>query len=144
LSTLLFADDQIIIADTEVNLQKTAHKLNRPITEYDLTITVQKTKSMAFKGRDPVRTKTVRQQNDRTSKIYERELDIDNRLNNYLKITRILYNLFSVSFSTCPFSANYNVQSVMVTQLNSQADRREHVLKCVFMLSKMLLMRKSV
>jgi hypothetical protein len=29
------------------------------MTEYDLTISVQKTKSMAFKGRDPVRTKIV-------------------------------------------------------------------------------------
>jgi len=49
LSTLLFADDQIIIANTENNLQKAAYKLNRAITEYSLTISVQKTKSMAFK-----------------------------------------------------------------------------------------------
>jgi hypothetical protein len=58
LSTLLFADDQVIIADTE-NLQKAAHKLDRLTTEYDLTISVQKTKSIAFKGRDPVRTKIL-------------------------------------------------------------------------------------
>jgi len=32
-------------------------KLNPIITEYGLTIPAQKTKSMAFKGRDPVRTK---------------------------------------------------------------------------------------
>jgi hypothetical protein len=36
-----------------------AHKLNQIITEYGLTISVQKTKSMAFRGRDPVRTKIV-------------------------------------------------------------------------------------
>jgi hypothetical protein len=59
LSKLLFADEQVIIADTGDNLQKAAHKLNRLITEYGLTISVQKTKSMAFKGRDPVRTKIV-------------------------------------------------------------------------------------
>ena len=53
LSTLLFADDQVIIADTDDNLQKAAYKLNQIITEYGLTISVQKTKSMAFKGRDP-------------------------------------------------------------------------------------------
>jgi len=29
------------------------------ITEYGLTVTVQKTKLMAFKGRDPVRTEIV-------------------------------------------------------------------------------------
>ena len=59
LSTMLFADEQVIIADTEDNLQKAVYKLNQIITEYGLTISVQKTKSMAFKGRDPVRTKNV-------------------------------------------------------------------------------------
>jgi len=59
LSTLLFADDQVIITDREDNLQRAAHKLNKIITEYGLTISVQKTKSMAFRGRDPVRTKIV-------------------------------------------------------------------------------------
>ena len=56
---LLFADDQVITADTEDNLQKAAHKLNQIITEYGLTVFVQKTKSMAFRGRDPVRIKIV-------------------------------------------------------------------------------------
>jgi hypothetical protein len=56
---MLFADDKVIIADTEDNLQKAEHKLNQIITEYGLTISVQKTKSMAFKGRDPLRIKTV-------------------------------------------------------------------------------------
>jgi hypothetical protein len=37
-----------MIADTEDNLQKSAYKLNRLITEYGLTVSVQKTKSMAF------------------------------------------------------------------------------------------------
>jgi len=58
-STLLFADDQVVIADTEDNPQKAEHKLNQIITEYDLAISLQKTKSMTFKGRDPVRTKFV-------------------------------------------------------------------------------------
>jgi hypothetical protein len=40
-------------------LFKAAHKLNQIITEFGLTISVQKTKSMAFRGRDPVRTKIV-------------------------------------------------------------------------------------
>jgi len=50
LSTLLFAHDQVIIADTEENLQKAAHKLNQITTECDLTISAQKIKSMAFKA----------------------------------------------------------------------------------------------
>jgi len=48
LSLLLFADDQVIVTDTEDNLQKIAHKLNQLITEYGLTIPVQKTQSMTF------------------------------------------------------------------------------------------------
>jgi hypothetical protein len=34
----LFADEKVIIAETEDNLQKTAHKLNRIIIEYGLNI----------------------------------------------------------------------------------------------------------
>jgi len=104
LSTLLFADDQVIIADRQDNLQRPAHKLNQIITEYGLTISVQKTKSMAFRGRDPVGTKIVID-NKIIGKVnsfsylgnmisYEKELDIDNKLHNYLKITGILNNDF--------------------------------------------------
>jgi hypothetical protein len=52
---LLFANDQVIISNRKDNLQKAAYKL----TEHGLTITAQKTKLMAFKGRDPVRSKIV-------------------------------------------------------------------------------------
>jgi hypothetical protein len=41
LSTLLFGDDQVIIADREDNLQRAAHKLNQIITEYGLTISTK-------------------------------------------------------------------------------------------------------
>ena len=56
---LLFVDEQLIIGNTEYTLQKAAYKLNQIITEYGLIIAVQKTESMAFKGRDPVWTKIV-------------------------------------------------------------------------------------
>ena len=104
LPTLLFADDQVIIADTEDNVQKAAHKPNQIITEYGLTISVRKTKWMAFKGRDPVRTKIVIDNKiieqvkmfncleDMIS--YGKQLDIDNKLHNYLKITGIINNVF--------------------------------------------------
>ena len=57
---------------------------------------------MAFKGRDPVRTKIVRDNrileqvnlfNYLGNIYYEGELDIDNKLNNFLKITGILNNV---------------------------------------------------
>ena len=56
------------------------------------------------KGRDPVRTKIIIQ-NKITEQVkmfsylgnmisYEKELDIDNKLHNYLKITGIINNVF--------------------------------------------------
>ena len=78
--------------------------INQIIAEFSLTMSIQKTKSVAFKGRDPVRTKTVID-----NKIIEqvnsfnylgnvisceKELDIENKLHNYLKITGIINNVF--------------------------------------------------
>ena len=59
---------------------------------------------MALKGRDPIRTKIVID-NKIIEQVnmfnylgnmiyYEKELDIDNELHNYLKITGILNNVF--------------------------------------------------
>ena len=55
---------------------------------------------MAFKGRDPVRTKTVIRDNEIIEQVklfnclgnisYEGEVDIDNKLNNFLKIISIM------------------------------------------------------
>ena len=83
---------------------KAAYKLNQIITKYVLTISAPKTKSMVFKRRDPVRTKIVID-NKITEKVnsfnylgnvisYEKELDIDNKLHNYLKITCIISIVF--------------------------------------------------
>jgi hypothetical protein len=55
LNIVLFADDQVIIADNEENLQKATHKLIKIIKEYNLTISTKKTKVMAFTGKHPVR-----------------------------------------------------------------------------------------
>jgi len=63
-----------------------------------------KTKWMAFKGRDAVRTKIVIN-NKMIEQVnlfnclgnvisYEGELDVDNKLNNFLKITGILNSVF--------------------------------------------------
>jgi hypothetical protein len=42
-----------------MNLLEPPHPNAEILAEYGLTISVQKIKSMAFKGRDPVRTKIV-------------------------------------------------------------------------------------
>ena len=100
---LLFADDQIIISITEVYSQKDEYKLNQIITEHGLTISTE-TKLMEFKRRDPVRRKIlidnkilegVNYFNHLGNLIsYEKEVDIDNKLNNYLKLTGFINNKF--------------------------------------------------
>jgi hypothetical protein len=48
-----------ITSNTKDNLQKAANKLNQIITEYDLIISAQRSKSMAFTGRYPITSKIV-------------------------------------------------------------------------------------
>ena len=56
-NTLLFADDQVIIQDSEDKLQKFAYILNQMSKDYNLKISTDKTKIMAFKGKHSVGSK---------------------------------------------------------------------------------------
>jgi len=51
LNTLLFADDQVITQDSEDKLQKSVYILNQMSKDYNLKISMDKTKIMAFKGK---------------------------------------------------------------------------------------------
>jgi hypothetical protein len=57
MDTVLFADDQVLIAKSESDLQYSVHNLNKIAAKYSLEINIEKTKVMAFKGREPVRSK---------------------------------------------------------------------------------------
>jgi hypothetical protein len=52
-------DDQVTEVDSEDALQISIHKLETITTKYGLKISKSKTKTMAFKGRNPVRRKIV-------------------------------------------------------------------------------------
>jgi len=59
-NTLLFADDQFIISDTEDNLQKAVYLLHNICKEYNLEIAKKKKKKkkvFGFVGTDHLRTK---------------------------------------------------------------------------------------
>jgi hypothetical protein len=58
-NTLLFAGDQILIAKSETLLQKLVHKLENIISKYGLRISTNKTNTIAFRGRDHIRSKIV-------------------------------------------------------------------------------------
>jgi beta-xylosidase len=49
-NTILYADDQILMATSEDDLQIMAHKLNLIARKYEMTISSTKTKSMAMWG----------------------------------------------------------------------------------------------
>ena len=55
--TILFADDQAIIASSENELQTAVHKLNTIIEKYNMKISTNKTKVIAFRGKDNIRSK---------------------------------------------------------------------------------------
>ena len=58
-TTLLFADDQFIISDTEDNLQKAVYLLYNISKECNLEIATKKTKIFGFVGTDHLRTKII-------------------------------------------------------------------------------------
>ena len=58
-NTLLFADDQFIISDTEENLQKAVYLLYNMSKEYNLETATKKTKVFGFVGTDHLRTKII-------------------------------------------------------------------------------------
>jgi len=58
-NTLLFADEQFIISDTEDNLQKTVYLLYNISKEYTLEIATKKTKVFGFVGTDHLRKKLL-------------------------------------------------------------------------------------
>jgi hypothetical protein len=58
-NTLLFADDQLIIADTDDNLQRAVYLLYGISKEYNLEIATRKTKVFGFAGTDHLRAKII-------------------------------------------------------------------------------------
>jgi len=57
LNTLLFADDQVTIQDCEDKLQKYVCLSNQMSKDYNLKMSTEKTKIVAFKGKHLVRSK---------------------------------------------------------------------------------------
>ena len=58
-NTLLFADDQFIISDTENNFQRAVYSLYNISKVYNLEIATKKTKVFGFVGTDHLRTKII-------------------------------------------------------------------------------------
>lgn len=59
INNMLFADDQIIMQENEQDLQHSIHLLQKISKEYDLKISINKTKVMAWYGKHPMRIKII-------------------------------------------------------------------------------------
>jgi hypothetical protein len=53
INTLLFSGDQVILANSEDNLQRAIHRLNVISKDYNMRVSKDKTKDLALRGKDP-------------------------------------------------------------------------------------------
>jgi predicted DNA-binding protein YlxM (UPF0122 family) len=59
LNTILFTDDQVVLADSEDNLQRAVYKLSNIANKYNLKMSAKKTKVLAFVGMNSLRAKIM-------------------------------------------------------------------------------------
>jgi len=59
INNLLFADDQVILADSEDNLQRGVFTLQNKVKKNGMEISPEKFQMMSFLGQDPVRSETI-------------------------------------------------------------------------------------
>jgi hypothetical protein len=59
INTMLSADDQVILQESESDLQMSVYKLHQLYSEYNMKISLTKTKTLAFHVKQSVRTKTI-------------------------------------------------------------------------------------
>jgi hypothetical protein len=100
IKTLVFADDQVITAEYETLLQKSIHTLESITSKRGLTISTSKTKTMAFRGTQPIRSKVIinniiaEQINTYNylgySLPHKKQKDVPNKLSKFLQSTGIV------------------------------------------------------
>jgi len=101
-------------------LRKAAYKLNEIKTVHGLTTSVEKTRLKARKGREPVRSK-ISIDNKIIEQInsfnylgnlipFEKKVEVDNKLNNYLKMTGVINNTSRPQKTLKNNKKNYAIQ----------------------------------
>jgi hypothetical protein len=55
IDTMLFADDQVLLAKSEDDLQYSVHNLNKIASEFSMEINEEKTRVMTFREMEPTR-----------------------------------------------------------------------------------------
>jgi hypothetical protein len=101
---MLFADDQVLLAKSEDDLQYSVHNLNKIASEFSVEINAEKTRVKAFRGMEPIRSKicinnrTLKQQNTFNyfgyNISYEGEKDMNIKAANFVKVLGIINQIF--------------------------------------------------
>jgi hypothetical protein len=104
---MFFADDQVLLVKSEDDLQYSVHNLNKIASEFSMEINAEKTRVMAFRGMEPIRSKicinnkTLKQQNTFNYLVYnisyEGEKDMNIKSANFVKVLRIMKQIFKLS-----------------------------------------------
>jgi len=106
INTLLFADDEVIIADSEYNLQRGVFTSQNIATIFGMEISPEKSEMVAFLGQDPVRCKIVMDNKCLQVKnlqypcyeiSYENEKGIQQKLAKFAQILGILNSTFKLT-----------------------------------------------
>lgn len=100
ITTVLFTDDQTVLAETEDDLQRSMYQLGKTSEEYVEKISTEKTMTMAFKGKEPIRSriviggKIVEQVNTfrylRNEISYHGEVDVASKITKFLRVTGLI------------------------------------------------------
>jgi hypothetical protein len=104
---MLFADDQVLLAKYEDDLQYSVHNLNTITSEVSMEINAEKTRVMAFRRMEPIRSKIcinnkiLKQQNTFNylgyNIPYEGEKDLNIKAANFVKVLGIINQIFKTS-----------------------------------------------
>jgi hypothetical protein len=104
---MLFADDQVLLTKSEDDLQYSVHNLNKIASEFSIDINAEKTRVMAFRVMEPIRSKIFI--NNKTlikpntfnylgyNISYEGEKDLNIKAANFVKILGIINQIFNPS-----------------------------------------------
>jgi hypothetical protein len=107
LDTSLFADDQIIVAQNEDELQRAVYNLQVTASEFNVSVSTEKIKIMAFAKKEPVRSKIcvngkILEQVNNFNYLgcalsYEGEKDMEVNISKFVKAIDVIKSVFKPS-----------------------------------------------
>jgi hypothetical protein len=109
IETMLFEDDQILLAKSGDDLKYSVQNLNKIASEFSMEINAEKTRVMASRGMEPIRSKICIRPNNKTLKqqktfnylgyniSYEGEKELNIKASNFVKVLGIINQIFKPS-----------------------------------------------